>query len=67
MDNLGEAAEELEGKLLLRSAVDVQRVEFQKLFKGWAKDANLVIEYEAIEKISIQFADVHREYISNAY
>ena len=38
MENLGEAAQELETKLLLRSAVDVKQVEFQKMFTGMAKD-----------------------------
>ena len=67
MDNLGNAAEDLERNLLVRTAIDVNQVEFQKKFKGMAQDEDLLDHYEAIEKISRRFALVHKEYIGNAY
>ena len=67
MNNLGDAVEDLQAQLLVRTAIDVNQGEFQKKFKGMASDEGLLVHYEAIEKISISFAAVYKEYISNAY
>ena len=67
MNNLGAAVEDLQAQLLVRTAIDVNQVEFQKKFKGMAQDENLLVHYEAIEKISMGFAAAYKEYVSNAY
>ena len=67
MTNLGLTATHLARLLKQRSAVDVETAKFKKYFKDWAIRDKCEIQYEAIEKISIQFASAHDEYKSNAY
>ena len=67
MTNLSITATNLARLLKQRSAVDVETEKFKKHFKDLAIRDKCEIQYEAIEKISIQFASAHDEYKSNAY
>ena len=67
MMNLSATADELTKILSQRSAINVQTEQFKIFFKTWATEDKCESQYNAIEKISLQFEAAHDEYKSNAY